>query len=967
MNKLYAAISLVFVLFILQACSDVNPAQAVDEDTRTSVDFNGFSLEKLGVKAWKGAGDGGEVHDAGRLFYAEGKDGGSQVVISTGKLNIVLRAGSFYELRTEVKTEGTINYFDYIAALRSGKNRDVYEKFDKFESWTPIVLLISPQDDVVPSYFGVRLYGKGKIYSKPFFLRELTKDEFLQKNKALATEKKEREQKRIEKELMAYSPSLVLAASDAPEQFKLWGVAEDAFPPLPIGWQRVPAEYSSLDKSVAERLKSSDHILFSRPYTAPVYLESLPREKELINKISAQATPGEYEPMTFSLYAAKNLKGIKIHVTDLKSDRGQVIKSSNIDIRTVNFIRKIKDNNKKTYFLMPLTLGKGPDWIDEKTSRRYWITVFVPNNVPSGLYRGTLHIEASNIRKKQMPVEFTVLPFSLLEPPIVRFMWSPYKSIHEQNEFKMYKDMAEHGMTTMMIHGEVKTRDQKIGPEDVDNIVKSVDKHIGYYNKAGFRDNPIGGISNNQIIYYWDKEIKWFKYWPINTDMEKSFLDVYRKVFMENSASKNWPEFYHYIVDEPGGMRPENLKPSAHYLNIFKKEYPQFKTFVTIGGGMKRGYDEVGMLSKHLDVTCTNYATKDVVGRLAKLKSDFWIYNGSSMNMEPVKERFFFGWFAWKAGAHGIGQWTYAWAGSPFVSVFRDGRQDYALETKGGFLPTAGLEIIREGIDDYKYIYTLSRLIKYAKESGDNAMRHKAQKAEADLRALLQKVNLNYLRGSDVPESRIVGISPEHLELFRTQVASLISDLARHSRTSWSQLKQKLKAMPEAQPIVPSEEDWKQTAPEQAIGNDLLETVKMDGSKTGWRIQIWQGQGRGDFNLGPAYQGSRSSVLTVSSDAASDNGALVLNKPNVLMKKGVRYRLSAWIKSAGVAQHAVLYAAVRAGGISDVSSEKVKGDTDWKYVWIEFTPEEDCSPQYFAVRLWGKGTVYVNKIMLQAV
>ncbi|MBU1566598.1 MAG: carbohydrate binding domain-containing protein, partial [Proteobacteria bacterium] len=592
--------------------------------------------------------------------------------------------------------------------------------------------------------------------------------------------------------------------------------------------------------------------------------------------------------------------------------------------------------------------------------------VFVPQATEPGVYSGTIYFEPDNAMKSSIPLEINVLPFTLLDPPIVRFMWGPPTSIHPENETKIYQDMATHGLTTMILMGDVKTRDEKIGKEDIDNISQSIDKGLNTYNKTGFRDTPIGGIHNNQIIYYWDKSLKWFRYWPITPELDDQFVTAYREVFTQSEQAEKRSKLLHYLVDEPGGANPKNLEPAMHYLKLFKEKFPKLKTFVTIGGGMKQGYDEIGMLSPYLDVTCTNYVTSEVIDRLEKLHSEFWIYNGASLNVDPVKERFFFGWFAWKIGAKGVGQWTYAWSYSPFSSAFRDERQDYALETKDGYLPTVGLEMIREGIDDYRSLYTLAKLIQNGLQSKDQELVQKASKANLRLAELRKKVNLNYLRGYDMPESSVVGISADDLDSYRGELEQLIAGLLiDENETTWKTFQEKLKSDPEILFGKPSEKEWQQLGSSQIFGKDLLEETSFGGVLSDWKIQVWKGKGEGSFENGIVHQGNKSAKIAITSDNKTDNGVLVLHQPKVDLKKGTKYRLSSWIKTENVENNALLFAAVRCGGVSDVSSAKVKGNSDWKYVWLEFTPDEDCKAQYFSIRLWGQGTVYADRIVLQ--
>lgn len=965
--KKLALLTIAATLLVVLSCNSKSGTAEGNLDSSQAGKIDGIS-----VKAWKGNGSGGEDQAKSRekgvaVFVATGGDAGeSQTVIASMNPSQVLQEGHYYELTTEVLAQGLTKHFDFIVAIRSGKTNDIFETYDNAEAWRKITLLIKPTATSQPKYVAVRLYGAGKVWATPFKFKEIDKVEFERLTLALKAEKAHSAEKRIEKVMRKATATLPLAGTDSPQLFKDWAAEEDKFSPPPQGWKQVPGERTETSTEINERLSKAEFLIFTRNEAAPIYLESAPKTAELTEKLVASATPGEYEPLNFAIYSAKNLEGIKIKVSDLTSDKGGRISNANIDVRTVNYVRKIKDQAKKTYFLMPMTLSKGHDFIDAKSSRRYWLTVHVPKTVKAGTYRGEIEIQPGNAQTKKLAIVFNVLPYELLDPSVVRFMWSPKVSFPANNE-KMNLDMREHGMTTMMLGGEVKTRDRKVDQQDIDHMVESINHGVELHKKLGFRDNPIGGVSNNQIINYWDKSINWFRFWPVTQELDNEFISTYKRVFLDDKRSKNWPQIHHYIVDEPGGANPKNLEPTAHYLKLFKKNLPQLKTFVTIGGGMKQGYDELGMLSPYLDVTATNYVTKELIDRLGKMDSAFWVYNGSSLNTEPIKERFFFGWYAWKVGAKGIGQWTYAWTGSPYSDAFRDNRQDYALETKDGFVPTVGWELIREGIDDYKYIYTLSRLIQIGLKSDNKDFRRQAEESNKFLSELRGKININYQRGSDVPESKVVGIAPGDLTNYRNNLDVNIQKLINVSRQSWPALKVKILASKDLPQQVPTEKDWKSsTSLQNAGGKDLLSDTKVGGLLSDWKFQVWKGKGGGDFRTNLLIGKNRAAKLFIDSEAKDDNAVLVLHKPAVVLKRDVRYRLSAWVKADDIKQHAVLFAAVRGGGISDLMSAKVHGTTDWTEIWTEFTPDEDTPIQYLALRLWGKGTVYVDRIKLQA-
>lgn len=756
------------------------------------------------------------------------------------------------------------------------------------------------------------------------------------------------------------SSIIFVTTKDAPEQFRIWASTSKEYPPLPVGWERLNPEEGQ-GSSVYNFM--CDYVIFSRAPSTPVFQETIPEDYAITDTLYAFASLGEYEPITFSVFALKDLENIFISVSDLEDENNNIISEDYMDLRTVGFTRRKIDEGLKTYILYPHVLEKkNLNRIEQGTSKRYWLTLKVPENAVPGIYKGAIEFYPSNAERKSIPIHLRILPYRLLEADITRFMWSRSNKQQFKNGFtreKMYIDMREHGMTTSLFQADVLSRDQNLGEDDIHYMIEQIEDYWGEYTHVGFRDNPIGGINNNQIIYYWDNASNWFKFWPTSSTMDSQFTNAYSRIFLEEGIRKGWPNFLHYIVDEPGA-HPETLDPTCHYLTLFKTTFPGLKSFITIGGGTKIGYNESSLLGPNLDVTCTNYFIKEIIDNAMKNQSELWIYNGGSKSNDPLKDRFFFGFYCWKTCAKGIGQWVYSWEDS-FKIPFQN--ENYCNETEDGYLPTIAWEMVREGVDDLNYIYSLYSLIEFAKMEHPEAM-DKINEAMDDLKDILLSINLFYRYGIDVPDPRFqMNLSYEELQYCRWVIANHIDSLMKYINLN------DLESVPpeyRKHQRSLSEEDWQveSSMDKKQWGPNLFINSGFEVSPSDWRNQIWAGNGLATIDGTISYTGEKSSRL-VGGDNITDNTVTVYLNPDIILKADETYRFSAMIRAEDVLGYANLYAAIRSGGLDDVKSDILKGTFDWKEVSLQFTPNEDSKAEYFAVRLWGPGTLWVDNIELR--
>jgi len=138
-----------------------------------------------------------------------------------------------------------------------------------------------------------------------------------------------------------------------------------------------------------------------------------PRAQE----IETFATPGEYEPVAFVIYAAKDLKNVQVRVSELTSERAKV-DEENLTLRTVvrsprrfTYLSPAQDSRVVSRFLFPFK----PFHLRAGHFREIWLTIKVPDNTRHGIYSGSVTVKPDQLRSTTIPLTLEVFPFKLAQ------------------------------------------------------------------------------------------------------------------------------------------------------------------------------------------------------------------------------------------------------------------------------------------------------------------------------------------------------------------------------------------------------------------------------------------------------------------------------------------------------------------------------------------------------------------------
>ena len=124
--------------------------------------------------------------------------------------------------------------------------------------------------------------------------------------------------------------------------------------------------------------------------------------------------------------------------------------------------------------------------VNASTSKQFWITVHIPNDVSPGVYVSNLTVSASNAEPKNVSLKVNVLPITLHEPKQwFLIYYAPFDGARRLNDELMEKqlvDIKDHGFKGLCVH----------------SSAEELKKILNYSKKLGFE----GPIITRSL--YWD-------------------------------------------------------------------------------------------------------------------------------------------------------------------------------------------------------------------------------------------------------------------------------------------------------------------------------------------------------------------------------------------------------------------------------------------------------------------------------
>jgi hypothetical protein len=753
-----------------------------------------------------------------------------------------------------------------------------------------------------------------------------------------------------------------LAADEVPSQFQAWGSRGPGLPPLPAGWTEARGETRVRTPPEPTKEEAArGFILFQRPAFEPIYHDTVPAAFERGAKLRAFATQGQYVPLTFAMHALAPLKSVKVTAGALKTKDGEAIPASHIDVRLVMPVRSAVsygNANDKRFTLSPFYLEKHESFevVQGKTAQ-VWLSVKVPDTAKAGDYEGAITVEVDGKRACDVPVTLKVLPLKLPPTPVetsVSYFPSEDLGMREKEMI----DQREHGINAneSAAGAHVVSRDRHFGDDDVAATRKNIATQIGLRKKVfGEAANrfPITSEVGHQVLFEWNQKKNWFEFWPHSAELETDFFKAI-SVCEESLKAAGAPAMRIFITDEPGG-HPDTLKESVYYYRLLKEKFPQMPTFVTLGGGVACGIDEIGLLGPYIDVITINRFDADICKSLLDRKKMYGIYNGGGATEAVTgytRDRHFFGFYCWKSGAGEILQWVYRF-GDAWKDPIR-GNHGYVMLAPDGPLPSIPWEGVRAGIDDYRIMDLLWRMITAAK-ADPNAADAVASAKKAAIE-VLSEISFNYQprTGNGTPPPLCTT-----LDKWRWQVAAACVDLLKFVPL------EKALATTAQRPgplELPCPKDPGATA---KYGPELLPETGFENGAGPWKTS-GKAVSKGGIDSSVAHSGKASYMLENSKDATGVDVVVCVwgwggPGPSMMLSAGKTYEFSAFVKSE-TAKPQIRFTVPAGSTVRENEGDEPADAGGWQRLWRRVTVNKDVKPGYLALWLQGPGKIWADDL-----
>lgn len=486
--------------------------------------------------------------------------------------------------------------------------------------------------------------------------------------------------------------------------------------------------------------RESGYVIFNRGFLHEVYPDSKPTREEIGAAVSTFATPGEFEPLTFSVYPLDDMRITSVAV-DLPEATVTVAREVCAPYKEGGY------NSHPTgrYCIAPSYLApidyRGVA-LRSRVPVRFWLTAHINDTAKPGVRRGSATITFADGTTHEVPLSVDVLPFRLEKDPSITYgayydtrlwfflngNWPDYPRRERLGEMveaytrAFLADYRDHGMNALSAPVTWTLHDGKpaAGSVDISNRLFAMYREYGLDRMSLYwrvrKDEMIKATQGKVVKQQW-------RHMPEDLEDPKfyEFLKEVVRVIEAERIKNGWPEIVYKPIDEPYGTKEQVI--FAETANRAIKE-TGVRTYCTMKSWLTRRLSPVvdvrtyGLGFLGTGYPNNDYAHPEETGRSENTRpgQEYWVYPNvlTSRSCAPAASgRFIYGLYGFKTGIQGYNPWHHAnWRGNPFNEMdhfYSGGR--FVLPGPDGPLPTIAYEGAREGIDDMRYIYTLERAI----------------------------------------------------------------------------------------------------------------------------------------------------------------------------------------------------------------------------------------------------------------
>lgn len=501
--------------------------------------------------------------------------------------------------------------------------------------------------------------------------------------------------------------------------------------------------------------KENGCITYHRNNPRDTYPDSIPRREEVIlDGIKDFTTPGQYCTLWFSIYALQDLKNVKIEINDdFKSieNANSIIKKENVKLKIIKCWPQMDGYFSRTYYIIPELLENlHPADIAKNTSQSFWISIKIPANTQAGIYEGTASIRLPDNKEQALKLKVNILPFKLLEPSnnfwgmvADDFRWD---NMTDEEMERDILDMTEYGITAF--DGLLDIGKNCSFYQEGENIVfksERLKRFLQIRKKLNIKA-PIT-IAGRGII-------------PLSPDFandnkaQEKYKNCIKAIddFIKTIAGSEYSDWYFVGPDEPHND-PNRMKNAEIVYALAKNAGIKTCCTTYLDWSIRKLGPDLNVI-----MTAIGASSKSVNEKRNKLLKElnlkYWLIGGGCYTGEEgglMPNRYKCGFLFYKTNAEGCISWTYQRPlkdkkGDPYndfdtLASYKGQQKEYGITYPSKnksrdevSIFTLQWEGIREGIEDYKYVYTLKEFIRKAEISNNETL----QKAAADAKEKLQ-------------------------------------------------------------------------------------------------------------------------------------------------------------------------------------------------------------------------------------
>ncbi|MEI7904268.1 MAG: glycoside hydrolase domain-containing protein [Candidatus Firestonebacteria bacterium] len=453
--------------------------------------------------------------------------------------------------------------------------------------------------------------------------------------------------------------------------------------------------------------------LFEVPCTEDIYPNYVPAKNSFKSVLSSSATPGERRIVALGVYPMEDIGNVLVSAGNLEGPGGKSIPAKNI---TVNAVKYDYEPEGISWFCKGKYAANTNEAVCLKEiPRLFYISVSVPEDASAGQYKGSISVSGGK-KNSEMSFVLEVQPFKF-EPLsdeyyFGAFNYYDFSSPDLQKLEKILMELKERGMNVM--HGYFRAA-LKFTASGVEIDFTNIEKNALLLKKYGHKRWIIEmtGLPNEIVdamgCKYYDERFN------------KAYKDMLVQI-KERMTKGGWPEIQ-IMIDEPREQDTDNPRPLARTYWDLENLYPlhaaaglpALPSYERDDGGPR--FDDTTKRALYweqgskipLIMTHGILLSEKLIKETLKNGNMVYLYNGGY-------GRYQFGLHVYQLNAKGHVQfWYFSVERLTTMAKFP---VNYAvvLAKDGPYISTIRWLRSSEGVNDFRYIYTLSKKLEKLKD-----------------------------------------------------------------------------------------------------------------------------------------------------------------------------------------------------------------------------------------------------------